>query len=157
MATATFRPKAGRGMPKRTNTRTPSPNPFLEGFTLDDGTVDRTGTILDSYQLKMAGKKADFEIEVPGKWEPGTITKGPHAGEPTERLTGDASKIEAQIRRAADATMVPDPETGVLGPAGVSIAILESKRKGHVIIQYEAKKRSSYGPRTESSDDNAEA
>lgn len=156
MATATFRPKAGRGMPKRTNTRTADPNPFLEGFTLEDGTVDMNGTILDSYQLKMAGKKADFEIEVPGKWEAGTIKKGPHIGEPTERLTGDASKIEAQIRRAADATMVTDPETGNVGPAGVSIAILESKRKGHVIIQYEAKKRANYGPRT-GTDETAEA
>ena len=148
MATATFRPQSGRGMPKRTNTRTSAPNPFLEGFTLEDGSIDTAGTILDSYQLKMAGKKADFEVEVPGKWEAGIITKGPHTGEPTERLVGEASKVEAQIRRAADATMVPDPETGQLGPAGVSIVILASRRKGHVIIQYEAKKRSNYGPQT---------
>lgn len=127
-------PQVGAGMPERRAGRVAQPNPFLLGFKKSDGTVDETGTLMDSFN-----NGTDFVLTVPGEWVDDVVKRGERAGEPLLRLIGPAAQVEHMIRSAADS----------LG-LGVSIAIDASPNKrGHVVIRYQAKTRRAYGKKNE--------
>lgn len=128
-------PTRGSGMPKRQG-RTNGPNPFLEGFPQEDGTVVMDGTLIHSWELKREGEKADFEVVVQGDWVPDTIKKGPRLGEPVDRLVGEVAQVESQLRSAAD-------KLGI----GVAVVVSKGRKKGTMIVQYEAKRRNAFTPR----------
>lgn len=126
-------PTAGDGMPARRSTRTSGPNPFLDGFPDGNGGVNTVGTLEYSYD-----NDKDFVVTVPGTYEDTEIKRGPHKGEPTKKLTGDAAAVVSMLRTAAD-------KLGI----GCSIVVTPGKRKGTLAIQYLGKVRKQYGPRDE--------
>lgn len=111
-------PVEGSGMSPRRNTRTAGPNPFLDN-----------GWLLKSYE-----EGQDYEIgPVSGWYEDTTIQRGERAGEPTQKLVGDAAQVVSMLRTAANKLDI-----------GVSIEIVPGKRKGTVVIKYLGKERRAY-------------
>jgi hypothetical protein len=77
----------------------------------------------------------DYEVgPIPGWYEDGTIMRGERAGEPTQRLAGDAATVVSMLRTAANKLNI-----------GVSIEVVPAKRgKNMVIVKYMGKERKNY-------------